>query len=156
MPVDVNSYKDALSRFASGVTVVTVEEDGEVHGITVSAFISVSLTPPLILVSIEKRAKSHDVLARVGRFAVSVLGAGQEAVSNYYAGWRQPGQVVELARPDMGTPVVADALAWIDCSLHEAVDAGDHTLYLGHVEGLTTRDGEPLIYFRSRYRALSP
>ncbi len=155
MPVDVNSYKDALSRFASGVTVVTVEEAGEVHGITVSAFISVSLTPPLILVSIDKRAKSHDVLARVGRFAVSVLGAGQEAVSNYYAGWRQPGQVVELARPDMGTPVVADALAWIDCSLHEAVDAGDHTLYLGHVQGLTTRDGEPLIYFQSRYRALS-
>ena len=155
MSVDAKTFKDALSRFPSGVTVVTAEESGEVHGITVSAFLSVSLDPPLILVSIDKRAKSHDVFGRVGRFAVSVLATGQEAVSNYYAGWRQPGQVVELARPDMSTPVVPDALAWIDCALHQAVDAGDHTLYIGQVEGVTTRDGEPLIYFRGRYRAFA-
>ncbi|MDP2315812.1 MAG: flavin reductase family protein [Pseudomonadota bacterium] len=163
MPVDAKAFKDALSRFASGVTVVTAEDTAgaaagavpEVVGITVSAFISVSIEPPLILVSIDKRAKSNEAIARAGRFAVSVLAAGQEAVSNYYAGWRQPDQVVELARPDMGTPVVAGALAWIDCSVYQAVEAGDHTLYLGRVEGLTTRDGEPLIYFRSRYRALA-
>jgi flavin reductase (DIM6/NTAB) family NADH-FMN oxidoreductase RutF len=155
MPVDAKAFKDALARFPSGVTVVTVEEAGEVHGITVSAFLSVSLSPPLILVSIDKRAKSHDVIPRVGRFAVSVLAEGQDPVSNYFAGYKQPDQVVELARPDMGTPVVPDALAWIDCSLHQVVDGGDHTLYIGQVEGVTTRDGAPLIYYRGRYRALA-
>ncbi len=155
MSVDAKAFKDALSRFASGVTVVTVEDGGEVLGITVSAFISVSLAPPLVLVSVDKRAKSHDAFARVGRFAVSVLAAGQDAISNYYAGWKQPGQTVELARPDMGTPVVPDALAWIDCSLHAAVEAGDHTLFIGRVEGLTVRDGDPLLYFRGRYRELA-
>jgi len=155
MPVDAKAFKDALARFPSGVTVVTVQEGEDVHGITVSAFLSVSLSPPLILVSIDKRAKSHDVIPRVGRFAVSILAEGQDPVSNYFAGYKQPDQVVELARPDMGTPVVPDALAWIDCSLHQVVDGGDHTLYSGQVEGVTTRDGAPLIYYRGRYRALT-
>jgi len=155
MPVDAKAFKDALARFPSGVTVVTVQEGEEVHGITVSAFLSVSLSPPLILVSIDKRARSHDVIPRVGRFAVSILAEGQDPVSNYFAGYKQPDQVVELARPDMGTPVVPDALAWIDCSLHQVVDGGDHTLYIGQVEGVTTRDGAPLIYYRGRYRALT-
>lgn len=155
MSVDAKAFKDALSRFASGVTIVTAESADEVVGITVSAFISVSLEPPLVLVSIDKRAKAHDVLARSDRFAVSVLAAGQEAISNYYAGWKAPGQTVELARPDMAIPVVPDALAWIDCSLHQAVEAGDHTLYIGRVERLTVRDGEPLLWFRSKYRTLA-
>lgn len=155
MSVDPKAFKDALSRLASGVTVVTVEEAGEVLGITVSAFISVSLEPPLVLASIDKRAKSHDAFARVERFGVSVLAAGQDALSNYYAGWRQPGQEVELARSERGLAMVPGALAWIECALHAAVDAGDHTLYIGRVEGVTTNDGDPLVYFRGRYRALS-
>ena len=108
MSVDAKAFKDALSRFASGVTVVTVEEGGEVLGITVSAFLSVSLDPPLVLVSIDKRARSHEAFGRVGRYAVSVLAAGQDAISNYYAGWKQPGQTVDLVRPEGGTPVVPD------------------------------------------------
>lgn len=155
MSVDAKAFKDALSRFASGVTVVTVEDGDEVLGITVSAFISVSLEPPLVLVSIDKRARSHEAFARVGRFAVSVLAQGQDAISNYYAGWKQPGQTVDLVRPEGGTPVVPEALAWLQCGLHQAVDAGDHTLYIGRVEGLTVRDGDPLVYFRGRYRALA-
>ena len=96
-----------------------------------------------------------EALARADRFAVSLLAAGQDAVSNYYAGWKQPGQTVELVRPEGGVPVVPDALAWIQCARHEAFDAGDHTLYLGRVEAATVRDGDPLLYFRGRYRALA-
>ncbi|MDP2306041.1 MAG: flavin reductase family protein [Pseudomonadota bacterium] len=155
MPVEPKDFKDAMSRFASGVTVVTVEQGAEVYGITVSAFISVSIAPPLILVSIDKRAACHDAIARAERFAVSVLAAGQVDISNYYAGWRQPGQTVELTRTERGLPVVPGALAWVECAMFNAVEGGDHTLFLGRVEGLTTRDGEPLIYFRSRYRALT-
>lgn len=154
MNVDAKHFKDAMSRFASGVTVVTVEQAGEVHGITVSGFISVSIEPPLILVSIDKRPGFHDVIGRADRFTVSVLAAGHLDVSNYYAGWRQPGQTVALDRTEHGGHVVPEALAWIECSVFNAVEAGDHTLFLGRVEALTTRDGEPLIYFRSRYRVL--
>ena len=156
MPVDPKSYKDALGRFASGVTVVTVEHAGEVVGITVSAFLSVSLDPPLVLVSIDKRARAHAALAAAPGFAVSLLAAGQEGVSNYFAGWKQPGQVVDLARTDRGAAVVPDALAWLECTLHQAVEAGDHTLYLGLVEAITVRDADPLLYFRGKYRAITP
>ncbi|MES2643150.1 MAG: flavin reductase family protein [Myxococcota bacterium] len=154
MTVDAKDFKDAMSRFASGVTVVTVEHGGEVHGITVSAFISVSLAPPLILVSIDRKAGLHDLIAGAERFTVSMLAADQVDVSNYYAGWRKPEQTVELARTERGSAVVAGALGWIECTQFNAVDGGDHTLFLGRVEAVTTRDGEPLIYFRSRYRAL--
>jgi flavin reductase (DIM6/NTAB) family NADH-FMN oxidoreductase RutF len=153
-PVAPRAFKDALSRFASGVTVVTVEDAGEVLGITVSAFSSVSLDPPLVLVAINGRAPVHAALPRVGRFAVSVLAQGQDAVSNHYAGYRQPGVVPELARSDVGPPVVAGALAWLVCSLHAAVGAGDHTLFIGRVEHLSSNDGEPLVYFKGKYRAL--
>jgi flavin reductase (DIM6/NTAB) family NADH-FMN oxidoreductase RutF len=155
MPVDAKSFKDALSRFPSGVTVVTVEDADEVLGITVSAFLSVSLDPPLVLVSIDRRARSHDVFARAERFAVSVLGVGQEAVSNFYAGYKQPGQTVDLVRPDGAVPVVPEAVVWLQCALHAAVPAGDHTLYIGRVDGVTVREGEPLLYFRGRYRTFA-
>lgn len=151
MPVDAKTFKDALSRFPSGVTVVTLKDGEEVHGITVSAFISVSLEPPLILVSIDKRSKLHDTFGRLGRFAVSILRNDQSAVSNYYAGWRQPGQTVDLAHTPNGHPVVAGAIAWIECALEESIESGDHTLFIGLVENASTHDGEPLLYFRGKY-----
>lgn len=154
MPVDPKSFKDALSRFASGVTVVTVPDGEEARGITVSAFLSVSLEPPLVLVSIDRKAKSHDAFARAGRYAVSILAAGQDAESNSFAGWKQPGQRVELVRPENGVPVVPGALAWLQCALHQVVEAGDHTLFVGRVEDVTVSDAGPLLYFRGRYRAL--
>jgi flavin reductase (DIM6/NTAB) family NADH-FMN oxidoreductase RutF len=156
MSVDPKSFKDALGRFASGVTVVTVEEAGETLGITVSAFISVSLEPPLVLVSIDKRARAHAALAAASRFSVSLLAAGQEPISNFYAGWRQPDQVVELTRSERGAPVVPGAAAWLDCEMFQAVEAGDHTLYLGRVVGVAVHDAEPLVYFRGKYRSLVP
>ena len=156
MSLDAKAFKDALARFASGVTVVTCENGGEVHGITVSAFLSVSLDPMLVLVSIDKRAKAHDLLAQAERFTVNVLAAGQDAISNYYAGWRQPGQVVELTTTDTGAHVVPGALAWIECERHAGLEGGDHTLYLGRVVGLTVHDGDPLLYFRGKYRQFAP
>ena len=130
MPVDAKTFKDALSRFASGVTVVTLKDGDEVLGITVSAFVSVSLDPPLVLVSIDKRAKAHEAFGRLGRFAVSILANSQAPASNYYAGWRQPGQTVELAHTPDGHPVVAGAVAWIECALQESIESGDHTLFI--------------------------
>ncbi len=153
MCVDARAFKDAMARFASGVTVVTINDgDGDgVIGITVSAFVSVSLDPPLVLVSIDKRAPAHAAIPRAGRFAVSILAAGQEGVSNHFASRRSEAKV-ELTRPDTTTPVVLGALAWIDCALYSATEAGDHTLYLGLVEGIGSHDGDPLVYWKGGYR----
>lgn len=156
-PVDVLAYRRAIGRFPTGVTVVTVVDAGSpeyrVHGITVNSVSSVSLAPLLLLVSIGKEARSHDMIARAGRFALSVLASDQEGVSDYFADRPvapPPDPIEEFA----GHPVVKGALSHLVCSVHSAVPAGDHTIYIGRVEALRSReDGDPLIYYRGGYRA---
>lgn len=146
-------YKQALSRFLSGVTVMSVQVQGELHGMTASAFLSVSLDPPLVLVSVAKSAKMHDLVPAAGRFAVSILSAEQQAFSNRFAGYgdAEPTWVFD----ETETPVLAGSLAWIDCALHAAHDAGDHTLYIGHVQKVVSFEGSPLAYYRGKYRDLA-
>lgn len=157
VPIDPLAYRRAIGRFPTGVTVVTVVDDGApnggVHGITANSVSSVSLEPVLLLVSIGKGARSHDMIARAGRFALSVLASDQEQISDYFADRPVP-------RPDdpleefAGHPVVKGALSHLVCDLHAAVDAGDHTVYIGRVVALESReDGTPLIYYRGSYRS---
>lgn len=154
-PLDASAFKRAMGSFASGVTVVTAVRDGQVHGITVSAFVSVSLDPPLVLVSIGNRANAHGVLRTTDRFAVSVLAADQQAVSDHFA-WRKVEGLAPLEDDPEGVPTVAGALAVVQCVLHDAVEAGDHTLFLGRVVAARTRDdGAPLVYWRGRYRGVT-
>lgn len=148
-------YRRAIGRFPTGVAVVTVPDHSAalgVHGITVSSLTSVSLDPLLLLVSIAKKARSHDLVARSGRFALSVLARDQEDVSDYYAG-RPVVLEAEPLEEFAGHLVVSGALSHLACSLHAAIDAGDHTVYIGRVEALRSRDdGAPLVYYRGRYR----
>lgn len=158
-PVDALAYRRAIGRFPTGVTVVTVVDDDApndgVHGITANSVSSVSLDPVLLLVSIGKEARSHDMIARAGRFALSVLASDQEGVSDYFADRpvtppRDP--IEEFA----GHPVVRGALSHLVCSVHAAVPAGDHTIYIGRVEALRSReDGSPLIYYGGSYRSVA-
>ena len=152
--IDPRDFKHTLSRFLSGVTVVSVSDGGEVYGMTASAFLSVSLEPPLVLVSVGKLAHMHGHVVRAGRFAISILASGQEGYSNHFAGRPQADLAVPWLSDNFATPVIADALANIDCDLHSAVDAGDHTLFVGLVKKLRYRDGEPLGYYQGRYRDL--
>lgn len=147
-------YKQALSRFVSGVTVMSVQVQGELHGMTASAFLSVSLDPPLILVSVAKSAKMHDLVPAAGRFAVSILRSEQQAFSNSFAGYgdAEPKWVFD----ETETPVLAGSLAWIDCHLYGAHEAGDHTLYVGSVQKVGCFEGQPLAYYRGKYRDLVP
>ncbi len=156
MSVEKDEFRSALARFGSGVTVVTsVAADGRRHGITVSAFSSVSLEPPLILICVQKSAGSHGAILECGAFAVHFLETGQEEFSNLFASRSEEKFEVESWSEGIsGVPVCANVLAVLECRLHAAHDAGDHTIFIGLVEKTTVRDGEPLIYWKGRYRQL--
>ena len=125
------------------------------HGITVSAFCSVSLTPPLILVCIEKTTGSHYSLNDSGTFAVNILSAEQDIISERFSipfGNKFDG--VEIREGINGIPVLADALVSLECRLQHAYDGGDHTIFVGLVEEVSITDGSPLVYFHGNYRHL--
>ncbi len=153
MAVTPADFKQTLARFLSGVTVVSVHADGTTHGMTASAFLSVSLDPPLVLVSVAASTRMHALLPAAGRFGVSILGADQEALSSHFAGY---GAASPQWRWDDGVPVLEGGIGWMRCTLHAAHEAGDHTLYLGRVEALSYTEGEPLAYYRGKYRGLVP
>ncbi len=151
-----SDLRATLSRFATGVTVVTTADDDgtQVHAMTANAFTSVSLDPPLVLVSIDHRTKMHALLPATNRYGVSVLAADQERIAMHFAGrpLAEPGDLFEW---ESGVPFVREAIAFVGCSLHAAHEAGDHTLYLGRVEHLASRHGHPLLFHRGAFGQLS-
>ncbi len=154
---DPTTFRDVLGRFPTGVTVVTTEVDGIPHGMTVNAFTSVSLDPPLVLVCVEHTTVMAGLLERAGRFGVSVLAAGQADVSTWFADSERPvgadefeGIAVETATN--GVPLLADAVAWLDCRIHAAYDGGDHQIIVGEVVSLGAgRHQDPLVFHRGSY-----
>lgn len=163
MAVDPQAFKEALSRWASGVTVVTTTaEDGD-HGMTASAFTSVSLDPPLVLVCIKRTSAMAELVRTAGGFAVSLLAQDQERLSGLFAGFggvHGPDRFLGLDEhrlPVSGARSLPGALAWLDCLVHEVVEAGDHAVVLGRVEGGAVGGGTPapLIYFHRAYRKLA-
>ncbi len=160
MSVTQADFRKALGCFATGVTVITVDYDGEVHGMTANAFTSVSLDPQLVLVCVDHKARTHAQLHAKKRFGVNVLASDQRAISQYYA---KPARTHERAeeeagakfdRTPHGTPVLHGALAYLECRLHNAQDAGDHTIFIAEVEGVVVREGDPLLFFRGNYRQI--
>ena len=160
MSVTQADFRKALGCFATGVTVITVDYEGEVHGMTANAFTSVSLDPQLVLVCVDQKARTHAHLHAKQRFGVNVLASDQRAISQYYA---KPARTHEHAEEEAGarfdhttkgTPVLNGALAYLECRLHTAQDAGDHTIFIAEVEDVVVRDGEPLLFFRGNYREI--
>jgi flavin reductase (DIM6/NTAB) family NADH-FMN oxidoreductase RutF len=141
--------RSTLGRFATGVAVVTFDAGDGPRGVTVNSFTSVSLDPPLVLVSIAKTASAHDRL-RDRPFCVNVLGAEQEAIARHFAGGEAAVEPRFDERPDRA-PRLAGALAHVDCEPWRAYDGGDHTLYLGEITGFDHRDGDALGYMGSRF-----
>jgi flavin reductase (DIM6/NTAB) family NADH-FMN oxidoreductase RutF len=153
--VDPADMRRTLGRFCTGVTVVTTaREEGDVHAMTANAFTSVSLDPPLVLVSVDHRTKMHKMLPDTRRYGVSVLAADQEQVAWHFAGrpLREPGDLFEWMD---GIPLVRGAIAHVSCSLHDAHEAGDHTLYLGLVEHLRSKAGKPLLFHCGAFGQMS-
>jgi flavin reductase (DIM6/NTAB) family NADH-FMN oxidoreductase RutF len=155
--VTPDEFRDALGRFASGVTVVTVDlGDGSVHGMTASAFCSVSLRPPLVLVCVDHLAETYLHLSERDDFGVSVLKEEQEALSEFFADpERNPDAAYRLGvayhAMKRGTPVLQDSLANLDCRKIAAHPAGDHTIFVGEVHEAALGEGSPLLYFQGRY-----
>ncbi len=161
MPIAPADFRDSLRHFASGVTVVTMKASQGIHGLTVSAFISISPEPPLIAVAIDQRHTAHRILERQEAvFAVNILRQDQADLADCFA-WKKEGD--RFSRGDWstaatGAPVLTDAAAWLDCTVHSRSPAGTHTIYVGEVQASRVpREGTPpLVYWNRDYRRLEP
>jgi flavin reductase (DIM6/NTAB) family NADH-FMN oxidoreductase RutF len=154
--VDSATFRSVLGRFASGVTVVTVcDDEGTDHGMTVSAFCSLSLIPPLVLLCVDHEASLHEILQRATHFGINILAAEQEAISRRFAG-TDPDRFEGLGfqRGQRGVALLDGALAHLECSVHSRYEGGDHTIVIGEVESAAPSKGRPLLYYRGGYAQL--
>lgn len=159
MPISPDQFKDCLRHFGAGVTIVTIQAGEDRHGLTVSAFVSISAEPPLIAVVINHNAYGHTLLERSEAvFAVNMLKADQSELSDRFA-WKEDrfeDPLGEWGTATTGAPVLLNGLAWMDCTVHSRVQAGSHTIYIGKVQesAVVAPDNDPLIYWNRKYRNL--
>ena len=156
MTITRDEFRLALGHFATTVTVVTTElESGRPAGITVTAFSSLSLEPPLVLVCLDHNARLHDRLPKGSYFAVNMLDESQEVLSRRFAASRtDPFEGLEFDRSANGCPLLRDVLATLECRVVDRLPGGDHTIIVGKVEATNIGDRKPLVYFRSGYTGL--
>jgi flavin reductase (DIM6/NTAB) family NADH-FMN oxidoreductase RutF len=133
--------------------VVTARYEEKTHGMTANAFVSVSLDPPLVLVSLDNRSYMHRILPGAGRYGVSVLAEDQEVLSNHFAGRIVEGLHIRFHTRD-GVPLLEGAVAYFVVQVLDAHPAGDHTLYIGRVEHFEARDDKPLLFYAGKYQQL--
>lgn len=152
--IDTQLFRQAMGRFATGITVVTAKDEAEPRGMTVNAFMSLSLDPILIAISIGNKARMCETLAKVDRFGVSILSEAQQQLSMVFAKQMQAEQPVDFDYIQQ-TPVLPEALVQLVCEKESEVEAGDHTIFIAKVIDLETQAGDPLIYFGGQYRRLN-
>ena len=152
-------FREALGHFASGITVITSQADGEPIGFTCQSFYSVSMNPPLVSFSVKSSSYSYPKIRRAGRFAVNILAGAQARLANQFSrqgadkwhgvGWQES---------PLGNPIIADSLRWLDCEVHAEHAAGDHRIVIGEVKALNVQEvaaAQPLLYFKGQYRNLA-
>ncbi len=151
--VDPDQFRNVLSHWATGVAVVTSMHDDKPVGLAVTSFTSVSLDPPLVLFCADKGSRSWPKIEESGRYCVNLLRHHQEHVSNTFAGKDQDKFAeIDWSPSEQGSPVLSEALGWIDCTLFDVVEVGDHFLAIGRVvDAYHDEDGHPLLFFRSKY-----
>lgn len=159
MTISSDDYRDALRHFPAGVTIVTIKVGENIHGLTVSAFASVSPEPPLIMVIIDNVHSAYPLLQTEGAvFAVNILEEGQADMSNRFAWLKDEDRFDEgeWRTAVTGAPILANCLAWLDCKIISSYPAGTHTIYVGEVQasGVPRPDEPPLIYWNREYRRL--
>ncbi|WAA13420.1 flavin reductase family protein [Fervidibacillus halotolerans] len=150
--MDEKQFRQAMGKFATGVTVITTSDGKDIHGMTANAFMSVSLDPKLVVISVNNRAQMYEKIQQTKTYAVSILNETQSDISMHFAKQKQLDRSVEFEQLN-GLPVIKDALAFITCDLEEAFKAGDHTLFLGRVTGIKINEKKkkPLTYFEGNY-----
>lgn len=159
--VNPEDFKGALASWAAGVTIVTTRHEGFVYGITASSFASVSIDPFLVLVCVANNNHLAELVPRAGRFAVSILAEGQDAIARWFAiSGRDPVPAYhefDTFEMETGAPLLRGGVAHLDCELEVALPGGDHIIALGRVVGASHDPSRrPLVYFRRDYRTLAP
>ena len=156
MPIEKNELRRVMGHFATGVTVITtINKDGLYQGLTANAFTSVSLEPPLLLISVDKKAESYAAFEESRVFTVNILSDTQEALSRKFA--VSGGNKFEGVAYHIGAnraPILEGVLAYIECTVWAAYEGGDHTIYLGEIQQAEVHEERPLLFFRGGYRAL--
>ncbi len=152
--MDDRIFRQAMGRFATGITVITTEVDGQVHGMTANAFMSVSLDPKLVLVSIDKKAQMHMKIRQTKKYAVSILGEDQQQYSMIFAGQVKEHEEVSFTRLN-DQPVLDEALLTLTCDVHQIHEAGDHLLFIGKVTAMESNEGKPLLFYNGQYRTFT-
>ena len=161
MSIDAESYRHIIGQFATGVTVVTTAVDGWLHGMTANALTSVSLDPLLLLICVDKQAHAYRQIDTGGRFAVNILTAEQEELSQLFTVSEGPERGRLRGAPyrlgPNGTPVLEGCLAYLECEVADRCQGGDHTIFIGAVAGgEVLREASPLLFYRGGYRRLEP
>ncbi|MGF6951067.1 flavin reductase (DIM6/NTAB) family NADH-FMN oxidoreductase RutF [Neobacillus sp. B4I6] len=151
--MDDRLFRTAMGKFATGVTVIATDVEGDVHGMTANAFMSVSLSPKLVVISIGEKAKILEKIKQSQTFSVNILAADQQELSMIFAGQIKEPREVIFDRLD-GKPVLAGAVAQIACEVSAEHIEGDHTLFIGKVTDIKHEDAEPLLFYSGRYRTL--
>ncbi len=152
--MDDRQFRNAMGKFATGVTVITTDGEDGVHGMTANAFMSVSLDPKLIVISIGEKTKILEKINQSHTFAVNILAADQQEYSMIFAGQLKEHREVAFDRLD-GKPVLSGAVAQIACEVAAVHVEGDHTLFIGRVTDIRLEDAEPLVFYSGRYRSLA-
>jgi len=157
MAVEQEAFKEALRAWASGVTVVTSRSGDKMHGMTVSAFSSVSADPPLVLVCASQSSTTHGIIEEGGVFAVNILASHQRDVSKVFASSKHEDsrlEQVSWTEGETGAPLIDEVLASLECKVVSSHREGSHTIYIGHVQAIHTTDADPLLYYKGSYRSL--
>jgi flavin reductase (DIM6/NTAB) family NADH-FMN oxidoreductase RutF len=154
--ISPDDFRQVLAHFASGVTIVTTcDNEQRPTGLTASAFCSVSLDPPLILICVDHKSQSYPHLRECGRFAINILHQGHEPLSRRFASSRlDKFDGVAFRLGVLGVPLIDAALGHLECRTVNAHVEGDHTIFVGRVESVGVGEGEPLLYYRGRYHKL--
>ncbi|GIN41325.1 MULTISPECIES: flavin reductase family protein [Heyndrickxia] len=152
--MDDRLFRNAMGKFATGVTVITTAVNGDVHGMTANAFMSVSLNPKLILISIGNRANMKNLIDQSKKFAVNILAKEQKDASQYFAGQLNDRREIEF-RWNNDIPILPNSITNIVCDLYASYPAGDHTLYIGEVKDIVMNEGKPLTFYEGTYASIS-
>ena len=157
--LDSRAFRDLCGRFATGVTVLTVDDRGTPRGMTANAVSSVSLDPLLVLVCVEGTASAHEAVEHMGSFAINILAENQRHLSDLFAAHDDPSEPMGGARyrtASTGAPILEDTLGWIECQVWERYAGGDHTIFVGRAVEmeLTQPNAAPLLFFAGDYRSL--
>jgi len=152
--MDDRLFRDAMGKFATGITIVSIDYGGEILGMTVNAFMSVSLDPKLIAISIDEKASMYNKLQETKKFGVSILAEEQKDISMIFAKQKEKDREIPFIRLD-DIPVIKDSIATLSCHVKETTKAGDHMIFIAEVTGLTMSEKNPTLFFGGKYRTMT-